>query len=209
MERKQTRKEQAIQTRKKILDVCTEILSKHSFDEMNIAMICKQADISVGAFYHHFKNKSDIIIELYRDIDAYFMDAILQKCIASEPIEAIILYLCEQCHYAETIGIDSVKNIYKAQIDNGNDFFASHDRGLPDGLRKLILRAKDEGLLTEDTDIEALLDQLLILSRGVIYYWCIKAGAIDMTSYVRYMSGTYLSAFLKTVSIDTEDTEGR
>lgn len=197
MEEKLTRKEQAFQTRKKILDVCTEILSRCTFDEMNISMICKKAGISVGAFYHHFKNKSDIIIELYRDIDEHFMKEILPKCMELEPIEAMIQYLCEQCRYGEQAGIDSVKNVYKAQVDNGNDFFASNERGLPQGLRKLIVRAKKEGELKEDTDTEALLEQLLILSRGVIYYWCIRDGKLDMLEYVQRMARNYLLSFLK------------
>lgn len=197
MENKLTRKEQAFLTREKILHVCTEILSKHTFDEMNISMICKKADISVGAFYHHFKNKSDIIVELYRDIDVHFMKEVLPKCMELEPIEAIIQYLREQCHHGEQIGIDSVKNVYKAQVDNGNDFFASNERGLPEGLRELIVRAKVEGKLKEDTDIEALLEQLLILSRGVLYYWCIKDGKVDMLEYVQVIVRNYLSSFIK------------
>lgn len=55
MEKKQTRKEQALQTRSNILTVCTGLLREHTFDELSISMICREADISVGAFYHHLK----------------------------------------------------------------------------------------------------------------------------------------------------------
>lgn len=77
MEKKQTRKEQALQTRSNILTVCTGLLREHTFDELSISMICREADISVGAFYHHFKTKSDIIVELYRDVDDVFVNDIL------------------------------------------------------------------------------------------------------------------------------------
>lgn len=195
MEKKVTRKEQAVNTRKKILAVCTEILSKRTFDEMNITMICKKANISVGAFYHHFKNKADIIIELYRDVDVYFVDEILPACLEREPAEGIIYYLCEQCQYAQRMGVDSMKNVYKAQVDNGNSFFASNARGLPEGLRELIVRAKEAGRLKQSVDIDVLLEQLLILSRGVIYYWCIRDGKMDMIDYVRQMAKNYLVPF--------------
>lgn len=122
MEKKQTRKQQALQTRANILAVCTRLLREHTFDELSITMICREADISVGAFYHHFKTKSDIIVELYRDVDAIFMNDVLPACCLLPPLEAILQYLCEQCGYAETMGIDSIKNVYKAQIDNGNAF---------------------------------------------------------------------------------------
>ena len=94
MEKKQTRKEQALQTRSNILTVCTGLLREHTFDELSISMICREADISVGAFYHHFKTKSDIIVELYRDVDDVFVNDILPVCRQLPPLEAILQYLC-------------------------------------------------------------------------------------------------------------------
>ena len=196
MEKKQTRKQQALQTRANILAVCTRLLREHTFDELSITMICREADISVGAFYHHFKTKSDIIVELYRDVDAIFMNDVLPACCLLPPLEAILQYLCEQCGYAETMGIDSIKNVYKAQIDNGNAFFASNARGLPNGLRLLLQRAVKERCLKANTDIEKLLEELLIMRRGVIYYWCIRNGEIDMRSYIYHMAEGYLQAYL-------------
>lgn len=61
-------------------------------------------------------------MELYRDVDDVFVNDILPVCRQLPPLEAILQYLCEQCGYAETMGIDSIKNVYKAQIDNGNTF---------------------------------------------------------------------------------------
>ena len=94
MEKKQTRKEQALQTRSNILTVCTGLLREHTFDELSISMICREADISVGAFYHHFKTKSDIIVELCRDVDDVFVNDILPVCRQLPPLEAILQYLC-------------------------------------------------------------------------------------------------------------------
>ena len=99
------------------------------------------------------------------------------------------------------MGIDSIKNVYKAQIDNGNTFFASNARGLPDGLRCLLQRAVRECCLKTDTDIEKLLEELLIMSRGVIYYWCIRNGEINVRDYIYHMAEGYLQAYLANLSI--------
>ena len=197
MDKKITRKEQALHTRANILAVCTKLLCEYTFDELSISMICREADISVGAFYHHFKTKSDIIVELYRDVDDIFLHDILPKCKMLAPVEAILQYLCEQCGYAETMGIDSIKNVYKAQIDNGNTFFASNERGLPDGLRQLLLRAVKTQDLNPATDIEKLLEELLIMSRGVISYWCIRNGAINVRTYIYDMANMYLRSYIQ------------
>lgn len=193
---KLTRKEQAKRTRAKLLESAINLLSIHSFDEINITDICTQAGVSVGAFYHHFQNKSEIIMELYKDVDDEFLNTVTKKCMALPPLDGIKTYLVEQCMCAVRYGIDTIKSVYKAQVDNSNDFFASNDRGLPDGLRTLLIQAKQENILAEHTDIEELLNQLLILSRGVIYYWCIRNGEIDMASYISTISDNYLKAFL-------------
>ena len=76
MEKKRTRKEQAEMTRTKILDVCRKLLKEHTYEEISIMDICEEAQISVGAFYHHFISKDSIVVELYRDIDTTFEEEV-------------------------------------------------------------------------------------------------------------------------------------
>ena len=76
-------------------------------------------------------------------------------------------------------------------------FFASNERGLPDGLRQLLLRAVKTQDLNPATDIEKLLEELLIMSRGVIYYWCIRNGAINVRTYIYDMANMYLRSYIQ------------
>ena len=48
-----------------------------------------------------------------------------------------------------------------------------------------------ECCLKTDTDIEKLLEELLIMSRGVIYYWCIRNGEINVRDYIYHMAEGY------------------
>ena len=113
------------------------------------------------------------------------MQYYLDEGIRMATISKAVSYTHLDVYKRQTMGIDSIKNVYKAQIDNGNTFFASNARGLPDGLRCLLQRAVRECCLKTDTDIEKLLEELLIMSRGVIYYWCIPVSYTHLDVYKR------------------------
>lgn len=195
MIKKTSRQIQAENTKAHILAVAEELMQHKIFDDINIQDICKAADVSVGAFYHHFGNKAGIIIELYKDIDEYFINEVLKSEIDKEPIEAIILYLVEQCKYAFNLGKDLVKNVYKAQIDNGNVFFLSNERGLPKGLETLIIRAMDQNKISRNISSELLEKELLIISRGIIYHWCVSNGNVDILDNTRKIISNYIKAY--------------
>ena len=197
MKEKNSRQIQAENTKKHLLSIASELLSHKTLDEISIQEICKAANVSVGAFYHHFENKAGIIIELYKGIDVFFINEIIPNIDETDPIDAILQYLSCQCEYAYNTGLDLVKNAYKAQIDNGNRFFLSNDRGLPNGLRTLISKASDKGIWKDNTDVESLTDELLIISRGIIYHWCISSGETNMMEKVRFMASNYLKSYTK------------
>lgn len=197
MKKKTSRQMQAENTKAKIMLKVKTLLAKKTLDEISVNEICKQAEVSVGAFYHHFVNKSGIIVELYREIDIQFEQEIYPAMLREEPIEAIYKYLEHQCSIPSELGIDFVKNIYKAQIDYGSEFFLSEGRGLAHGLYLLLVRAKENSLIQENISVNQLASELLIMSRGIIYNWCISDGMTDPQAITRWMASKYLQAFMQ------------
>lgn len=196
MEKKTSRQLQAEKTKANIRDAAFELLKKKTLDDLSVNEICKAANVSVGAFYHHFLNKSGIVIELYKEIDVQFIEEVYPAMLKEEPIEAIYRYLQEQCAIPPVRGLDLTKNIYKAQIDYGNEFFLSEGRGLAHGLYLLILRAQEQGLVTDQYSGQEIANELLTLSRGVIYNWCVSGGKTDLVGKVRWMAEHYLQSFM-------------
>ena len=60
--KKTSRTLQAEQTKKMLLEVAVKLMGKHGYDNVKIEDICKESNVSVGAFYHHMKNKAGIIV---------------------------------------------------------------------------------------------------------------------------------------------------
>jgi AcrR family transcriptional regulator len=52
------------QTRSSILAAAALAFAEQGYDATGVAEICRQADVSKGAFYHHFSSKQDLFLEL-------------------------------------------------------------------------------------------------------------------------------------------------
>ena len=63
-----TKQEQAEKTKQDLLDAALVVFSKKGYSSTRLEDIAKQAGVTRGAFYWHFKNKSDVFSELHKDI---------------------------------------------------------------------------------------------------------------------------------------------
>ena len=57
------RKQQALDTRRKIFNTALNLIKEKGFDKVSVDDICAACGVSKGAFYHHFKSKLDIMSE--------------------------------------------------------------------------------------------------------------------------------------------------
>ena len=55
----------SIQTRRRIKDAVVLLLERSDYSQLSVANICDAADIAVGGFYFHFKNKEEAIAEVF------------------------------------------------------------------------------------------------------------------------------------------------
>lgn len=191
------RQKQAIKTKERIYNISVKLIKEHGYDNVKIIHICEKSGVSVGTFYHHFKNKAGIIIELYSICDAYFSENILPSLLKlSNPYcDKIMDYIIHQMQYAIDIGCDCITQLYKAQVTDGNEFFLSMDRGLPSGLCYLIQCAQDKGELRNNVFAGELAQEILIISRGILYHWCVCEGKSDIIYEAKHMISNYLKSY--------------
>ncbi|MBI9107171.1 MAG: TetR/AcrR family transcriptional regulator [Spirochaetales bacterium] len=195
MEKITSRKRQAIETKNKLLDLAIKMIRENGYDNMKLEEICAEAGVSVGAFYHHFKNKAGIIVESYRRVDEHFNNEIIGKLSSRSTFDRIIEYLVYQAEETEYFGIDVIIQIYKAQLSDATEFFLSTDRGLPSNLCRLIEEGQRSGEITDELAAGEIADELLIINRGILYNWSLKRGSYDIGSKSRRILTNYLETY--------------
>lgn len=71
-------KEQAEQTKQALLDTALEMFSRQGISQTSLKSIAAGADVTHGALYWHFKNRSDLVEALYHErrlpLDELFLD---------------------------------------------------------------------------------------------------------------------------------------
>jgi TetR/AcrR family fatty acid metabolism transcriptional regulator len=183
-------------TKQKILDAALHLLTEKGFDQMQVSQICKSAGVSVGAFYHHFSSKEDIIIETYKEVDEYFVRQVIPLLKSLTVKERIVEYIGIQAKYAADKGVELISQLYKSQIFSGRSFFISTGRALPQGLKEMILEGQRTEQIRNDLPADYITSQLLRFARGIIYDWCVHNGDYCLITEMKTSVQLFLHCFL-------------
>lgn len=76
MEYSERRKLQAKETEHRILQAALELMRERGFETVSVRDICNQANITTGAFYHHFPSKEALISRGFGALDRYVEKAL-------------------------------------------------------------------------------------------------------------------------------------
>jgi AcrR family transcriptional regulator len=163
---------QAIETRNKIYNTAFNLMSKKGFNNITIEDISKKAGVSVGAFYHYFKSKDDILFEVYQRADNYFRDTVKDKLKSDNSLDQIVEYFRYYARYSEQTKIGFTIHLYNTE----NKFFLKKGRLMQSILNDIIKEGQRKNEITKEKSSEDIVDLLFLVARGVIFDWGLNDG---------------------------------
>lgn len=177
MEKLTKRKQQALETREKIFHHAINLFANDTYEKITVQDICNSAGVSVGAFYHHYSSKADILDKGYR-----LFDDMLEKKWADlnelPPLSAIRELIIFQIDSLSNLGIMATLQYFKNQLTNGQRYIINKDRFFYKKMKHCIEQAVNNHTLTGHTT--TITDELLSTSRGIIYDWCLHDGSYSL-----------------------------
>ena len=102
-------------TKNKILKATLKLMKKYGYEALSIKNICKEAGVSNGSFYHHFKTKDEMLSYYLQNIVGSDLDALQNKLINKTVKEVIIDFYLNYANYCKKIGIDFISNYYSTK----------------------------------------------------------------------------------------------
>lgn len=72
-------REEAEATRQALLDTALELFSRHGAEAVTLKQIAAQAGVTHGAMYWHFRNKGDLLVQLYHQSELPFEPHYLEQ----------------------------------------------------------------------------------------------------------------------------------
>jgi AcrR family transcriptional regulator len=170
------RQQQAIKTKNKISKVAVELMNKNGFNNTTIEEISSKAGVSVGAFYHYYKSKEDVFLDIYKEADDYFRDEVAEQLTSESALENIVIFFKYYAIFNNERGIENTSQLYNTK----NKLFIAKDRYMKTLLQEVIEKGQEKGEIRTDMSPEEVVDCLFVLVRGVVYDWCIHEGDYDL-----------------------------
>lgn len=185
MEKLTHRQRQAIATKIRITQVATELFKLKGFESVKIQDICQAAEISTGAFYHHFKSKMEIINTAYEQVDILVMDRFKARNFSSN-LEKLLFLLCEGAKMMEELGWVFVGEIYKNLLSIEGKYSTKPDRHIALKVKSIVEDSLKSGELDNSISPTNLTMIIMRISRGAIFDWCLYQGSYDLKSRMEF-----------------------
>lgn len=181
MKKKLTKRQiQAQNTHDKIYNIAIELIESKGFENITVAEICEAANVSIGSFYNYFKSKHDILDNIFRLADDYFLNVVSHNLKEGSSHEKIIKFFHYYGDYNLDRGIDFVKQLYTGK----NNLFATKGRPMQAVLQSIIEEGQSTGEISINMTSEEIVRFLFIAIRGVVYDWCLHDGEYDLLSAI-------------------------
>ncbi|MDR3296504.1 MAG: TetR/AcrR family transcriptional regulator [Clostridiales Family XIII bacterium] len=167
----------AIKTKSKLFKSAAKLINKYGYDNVTIGDISKLAGVSVGAFYHYYDSKTDIVVEFFKRIDVYFEKKSPEILTGEDP--GVMLTNLFRCYadYHIDMGFDHTRMILKVQ----NSFFVDRTRYLYVMLLDIVRRGQKTGIFDGNIAAESIGDYFLVVARGLLFDWVLEKSEYDLT----------------------------
>ena len=171
-----SRKEQAEETRNRIYACAIELMEQKGFGNFTIEDISKKAGVSVGAFYHYFDSKKDILAEIFYRADEYFSTQVVDALRKPSIPEQIVEYFDYYAKFNVASGVETTKQLFNPKIK----FFIDEGRPMLEILEDLIRKGQERKEISGDTDARDLVSYLIVMARGIVFEWSLYDGNYDL-----------------------------
>jgi TetR/AcrR family fatty acid metabolism transcriptional regulator len=170
------RQEQALETKNRIYDAAIDLMDRKGFENITIADISKEAGVSVGAFYHYFNSKDDILAEIFQRADEYFSTEVVSGLKKKSTPEQIVEYFDHYARFNVASGVELTQQLFNPKIK----FFIQEGRPMLTLLQDLVSRGQEKGEIRADASAEEIVRFLFVVARGVAFEWSLYDGCYDL-----------------------------
>ena len=191
-------------TKEKIIAATVEMIRKHGADDITVRNVCEAAEVSIGTFYHHFRNKDDLLMYFVREesFDTFALETPPERI--ADRIYELYMRLLER--YME-LGDEFLKSFYTAGNRALSAYMGEEDGKFQSGTvmarcEREIQDAVRLGVLREETDAHLVSVDICTIVKGCVFEWCLSGGRMEIETSFRRILHAYLSGFLTAASAD-------
>lgn len=183
--------------KQKLIDATIAIIKREGADAVTVRSVVEESGLSIGTFYHHFKNKDDLLMYFVKE--ASFDSFELETPLALLPDRIAELYFHLIDRYLD-LGEDFMKSFYTTGNQALSAYMCEENGHFAEGTvmarcEKEICDAISAGILDEKTDAHELSMDICTIVKGCVFEWALNNGEMDIHRTLTRILKRYIDAF--------------
>jgi len=170
-------------TKRLIFESALTLFKQKGFNQVSIQQITDYAGTAKGSFYTYFSTKSDIIVQEFWAIDAYYR-SIEEEVLQEKDAALKLLKFTElQLTYVrDVIGVEMLKVLYANQVSNegSTKVITDQSRFWHTFIRSIIEEGQQTGEFRKDRESSYLAVLFNRAIRGLFLDWNISSAGFDL-----------------------------
>ncbi|AKL97010.1 transcriptional regulator, TetR family [Clostridium aceticum] len=192
---KKLRRDQAINTKKILLDKAFYLFQKKGYDNITVEQICNELGLTKGAFYYHFKSKADIVRRKFRLTEGNLLE-IYSNTLESPPDVQLRSIFDYYINYFQKNALDEIKIFLKIQIENHYKNFSITSVFQKNVLTNIIQEGQRIGYFKKNLDSQETAKFILTYVYGLLLEWCAYDGEFQLEAALNDFYEKYLKEVL-------------
>jgi TetR/AcrR family acrAB operon transcriptional repressor len=194
-------REEADRTRERLLDAAEQVFQRKGVSRTSLEDIAREAGLTRGALYWHFKDKGDIFAAIVDRLNAPLVALELAGADPGEP-EPLARLREALLRIVHDIAYDPRRRrvyeiiFHKCELTEANQAIVDRHRrnyqDLAGRIRRLLENAQQQGQLPADFDARLATRQLQVQVTGLLYLWLLWDNPERMVAEASCLVDTYL-----------------
>ena len=187
-----------IDSRQKIIDTTIKLIKTKGADHITVRNVCQAADLSIGTFYHYFRDKDDLM--MYFISETSFEDCELKTDLHDIAGRISELYIVLIDRYLQ-LGESFMKSFYSTGNKSLSAYMGEQNGSFPDGTvmarsEQEMFAARTAGVIKKDADIHEICADICTIVKGCVFEWCLTDGRLDIHMTLHRIIVSYLDPYL-------------
>lgn len=183
-------------TKRVILDAARKLSEEKGYEKVSVQDIVKESGLSVGAFYHHFRGKDEVLNESFLQFDDRLTDELYEKYDQMAPLQALQSILTDQASFVESIGVRLMRDYYRILLQCNYQNAVSPGREYYKAVKHYVRQSQQEEIIDQNLEENEVAEYLIQCVRGAIIDWCLHDGSYSVSKKVEHEMSGYLMPFL-------------
>ncbi|MBG0768205.1 MAG: TetR/AcrR family transcriptional regulator [Spirochaetaceae bacterium] len=170
-------------TKRLIFESALTLFRQKGFNQVSIQQITDYAGTAKGSFYTYFSTKSDIIVDAFWAIDAYYRSIEDEVSREEDAAHKLLKFTELQLTYVrDVIGVEMLKVLYANQVSNegSTKVITDQSRFWHTFIKTIIEKGQQTGEIRKDMESSYLAVLFNRAIRGLFLDWNISSAGFDL-----------------------------